>query len=106
MAAKKETKSSKAKTVSTDAEGIGKITTTAELKTFLTNMLDKVKEDAAPPIYIASAMNHVLNISDIYTLLDNESRELARDIWLRLKASGFQVKNPPLLFPEGDGAAI
>ena len=105
MAAKKESKTTKTKTATSEVEGSGKITTTAELKTFLTNMLDKVKEDAAPAIYIASAMNHVLNIPDIYTLLDNECRELARDTWLRLKASGFQVKNPPLLFGE-DGSAV
>jgi hypothetical protein len=102
MAAKKDTKTPRTKIASPEVEGGAKIGTSAELKSFLSNMLDKIKEDAAPAIYIASAMNQVLNMPDIYTLLDNETRELARDIWLRLKASGFQVKNPPVLFPEGD----
>lgn len=96
--AKKEVKA-KAK-MKTETEELGKIQTTAELKQYLSNILDKIKEDAAAPIYASSAMNYIVNIPEIYTLLDNESREIARDIWLRLKQGGLQVKNPPLLFPE------
>ena len=100
MATKKESKTTKAKSATTDMEPTGKITTTAELKLFLTNLLDKMKDEAAAAIYISAAMNHVLNIPEIYELLDNESREMARDVWLRLKATGMHIKNPPLLFPE------
>jgi hypothetical protein len=48
-------------------------------------------------------MNFVLNLPNIYNLLDNENKELARDIWLRIKQSGMQLRNPPMLFqPEED----
>lgn len=84
----------------------GKISTSEDLKGFLRNVLDKMSDDQAAPVYSLAVMNHLLNLPDIYTLLDNENKELARDIWLRLKASGVQLRNPPLLFgAENEGTA-
>lgn len=103
MAPKKEAKSAKAKNPAEELEGFGKIASAADLKAFLQTILDKMKEDSAAAIYVVSAMNFVLNIPQVYEFLNNENRELARDIWLRLKQSGFQVKHPPLLFGEADG---
>lgn len=81
-------------------------TSAADLKTFLTAVRDKMTDDVAPPIYVLSALNHVMNLPKIYELLDNDNKEIARDIWLRLKQAGVQVKNPPLLFgPQEDGKA-
>ena len=103
MVAKKESKA-KAKSPAEDIDSFGKISTAADLKTFLRALLDKMKEESAAPIYIVGAMNYVLNLPEIYQCLDNENRELARDVWLRLKQSGLQVRNPPLLFGgEADG---
>lgn len=99
MAGKKETKVAK-KAV---GEEFGKIATPADLKAFLQSILDKMKDEGLAGIYTASAMNFVLNLPQAYELLNNENRELARDIWLRLKQTGFQIKNPPLLFSETDG---
>lgn len=107
MAIKKDSKNSKAKasTTTEEIEQIGKISSTVDLKNYLQAVLDKLKEDSAPAIYVASAMNYVFNLPNVYDFLDNQNRELARDIWLRVKQSGFQVKNPPLLFDEVDGQA-
>lgn len=78
-----------------------------DLKKFLLHLRDRMAEKAVAPIYAVSAMNHVLNLDKIYSMLDNENKELARDIWLRVRQSGMQVKNPPLLFSEdGDSAAV
>jgi hypothetical protein len=102
MAPKKDSKTAKSKAsgaVDGAADG-AHITTPAELKTFLTAVLDKLKEDPTSSMYGVSAMRFALNLPEIYKLLDNENREIARDIWLRVKSSGYQVKNPPLLFPE------
>lgn len=74
------------------------ISTSADLKTFLQSVRDKMTDDVAAPIYAMSAMNRVLNLPKIYELLDNENKEIARDIWLRLKQSGLQVRTPPMLF--------
>lgn len=74
------------------------IHTPEDLKRFLRGIIDKMSDDQAPPIYGATAINHLLTRSDIYDLLDNENKELARDVWLRLRSAGFQMKNPPILF--------
>ena len=103
MAVKKEAKAPKAKSASGDIDSFGKIASAADLKNFLQTILDKLKEESAASIYAASAMNFVLNLPQVYEFLSNENRELARDIWLRLKQSGLQLRNPPLLFSEGDG---
>ncbi len=74
------------------------ITTKEELKNFLLSIRDKMREQTAASIFAITAVHHVLGLPNIYTLLDNENKEIARDIWLRLKQSGIQVKNPPMLF--------
>ena len=105
MAGKKETKA-KAKTGTGDLDSYGKISNSTDLKAFFRLLLDKMKDDSAAPIYVVGAMNHALTLPNIYEYLDNEGRELARDIWLRLKQSGLQVRNPPLLFgDDADGQA-
>jgi hypothetical protein len=76
-----------------------------DLKKFLRSVLDKMSDDQAAPVYSLALMNHLLNLPTIYSLLDNENKELARDIWLRLKASGVQLRNPPLLFGGGSETA-
>jgi uncharacterized protein (DUF608 family) len=91
-AVNKEAKSSE------DQEHNFTINTKEELKTFLHNIYDKLTDGTAAPIYCLTAINHALSSGDIYSMLDEESKELARNIWLRLKAAGMQVRNPPVLF--------
>mgnify|MGYP001814373222 CR=1 FL=1 len=74
------------------------ITSKAELKSFLLSIRDKMTDETSPAIYSAIAMNHVLSLANIYDLLNKENKEIARDIWLRLKQAGLQLRNPPLLF--------
>lgn len=74
------------------------IKTKAHLKAFLNNIRDRITDNGAAPIYAMSAMNHVMTLPVIYDLLDNENKEIARDIWLRIKQSGLQVRMPSLLF--------
>ena len=78
------------------------VSTAAEMKTFLTNVRDKLVDGTSPPVYALTALNTFLQHSSIYELLTPENKELARDIWLRIKQAGFQIKNPPLLFDEED----
>jgi len=98
MKAKKDVKAKNGKVMGGDGERLGEVSTKAELKTFLLNIRDKMAEGVAPGINSLSAMNFVMNLPDIHGLLDNENKELARDIWLRLKQAGFQLRNPPMLF--------
>lgn len=95
---KKESKTPVAPDGDKAPEGTQVITTAADLKAFLQSVRDKMTEEVAAPIYAMSAMNRVLNMSNIYDLLDNDNKEIARDIWLRLKQAGMQLHTPPLLF--------
>lgn len=81
-----------------DGEVIDKLASSAELKEFLENIRDRMTDGTAAPIYAVSVLNHLLSIDEIYSLLDKDSKEIARDIWLRIKQAGLQVKNPPMLF--------
>jgi len=76
----------------------GDITNSKELKKFLLTIRERMTEEVGSPIYALTALNHVMNLSNINTLLDKECKEVARDIWLRLRQSGFQLRQPPLLF--------
>ena len=105
MNEKKASKAKGAKEVE-EAAMTSAIVTKADLKTFLLNIRDKMTEHTAAPIYAASAMNHILSMSDIYDLLDKTNKEIARDIWLRLKQAGLQMRNPPLLFSGDEDVAV
>lgn len=102
MKAKKDMKTKSAKNVGGDGERFGEVSTKVELKSFLLNVRDKMAEGSAAAIYGLSAINFVLNLPDVAGLLDNENKELARDIWLRVRQSGLQVRNPPMLFGEDE----
>ena len=95
-----EKKSVKAKAVRNESEelGVAMITNKAELKNFLLSIKEKLGSHAAPPIHAVTAIQHVFNLPGIYELLDKSNRELAREIWIKLKHGGLQLKNPPMLF--------
>lgn len=103
MAPKKDTKPKE----KTPEDIVTELVTPQDLKTFLTQVRQKMIEEASPPIYTMAAINLVLNRPDIYQLMTPESEEIARDIWTRLKHRGIQVRNPPLLFgAEGDQESV
>lgn len=100
----KQKKDTKPKSAKVNGSGNGEalnfeaIASKADLKAVLLNIRDKMEEELAAPIYALSAMNYIMTLPEIYTWLDNENKEVARDIWLRLRQSGLQLRNPPLLF--------
>ncbi|MGI6525569.1 MAG: hypothetical protein ACOX2O_09825 [Bdellovibrionota bacterium] len=81
---------------------VNDINTKEELKDFLRNVLDKTTDGSAAPIYAVTAINYVMNLPNIYDVLDQENKELARDIWLHIKQAGFQLKDPAILFETQD----
>ncbi len=106
MKSKKEAKDTKTKVAKEDEqiETLDKLASKGDLKSFLLGIRDRLGEQTLAPIYALSAMRYVMSQPNVYDWLDNENKELARDIWLRLKQVGMQVRNPPLLFsPEEDG---
>lgn len=79
------------------------ILTTDDLKKFLTTVRDRLSDGSGAPVYALGAMSHVLTLNNIYQIMNEENREISRDIWLRLKQSGLHVKSPPMLF---EGKAV
>jgi len=99
MNKKKETKSKNGKAASANvARMVGELANEADLKSFLLNVRDKMAEEVAAPIYAISAINGILTDPEHYVFLNDENKEIARDIWLRIRQAGFQVRNPPMLF--------
>ena len=106
---KKREQKSKAVTTKGPAEAADTspvISSKAELKTFLTLVKERLDDETAAPIYVVTAMNYALNTADVYQYLDQENKELARDIWLRIVQSGLHVRVPGLLFSAEEEAAL
>ncbi len=96
MAEKKAAKAKKQG--NSESANFGTLQNKADLNSFLLGLRDKMTDESAAAFFVASAMNHVLSLPNIYELLSKENKEVARDIWLRLKQSGLQLRTPPLLF--------
>ncbi len=77
-----------------------------DLKKFLISLRDRMSDSTCPPVYALGALAHALSLSGIYQMLTEENREIARDVWLRLKQSGLHVKAPPMLFNEDEKTHI
>ena len=91
----------KKKTIANEANK--ELSSAKEAKKCLLSIRDKMTDNTAPPINVLSVMNYLLSQSEIYDILNDENKEIARDIWLRLRQAGLQVKNPPMLFsPDED----
>jgi hypothetical protein len=79
------------------------ISSRESLKGYLENIRTKLLVDQtsnlyASPVYCLTAMNNIFNLPGIYQFLDDELKEIAREIWHHLAAAGFQIKRPSLLF--------
>lgn len=75
-----------------------------DLNKYLLSIRDRLSDQSAPPVFVMTALNSVMRLENIYSLLSAENKEIARDIWLRLKRDGMQVANPPLLFDANEGS--
>jgi hypothetical protein len=82
------------------------VTSAQDFGAFLTSVRDRMADGSAPPVYALTMLNNFMQSPDIYSLLTPENKELARDIWLRVKQAGFQIKHPPLLFSEDEIASL
>jgi len=105
MKEKKDSKAKTAKSVESENEEKAALNTKAELKTFLTSVRDQLFTSAAPPIHSVTALQYVFRLDNVYELFDKANKEIAKEIWVKLKQSGIQLKNPPILFAAEDGLA-
>ncbi|RMD85784.1 MAG: hypothetical protein D6808_04635 [Candidatus Dadabacteria bacterium] len=100
--AKRNSSNSKRAKAKDSGDFPAEITTSSDLEKFLTEIRDKMSDGTSAPIYSLSSLRYLLNLPNIYDILDENNREIARDIWLRLKQSGFHVKAPPMLFDSSE----
>jgi hypothetical protein len=101
-----KTKKPERKLRSKTAEEVAPIKTKADLKAFLLNVRDRMTDETAAPIYAVTAINAVLGNENAYELLNKENKEIARDIWLRIRQSGFHMDNPRMLFGEDEEVGV
>ncbi|MCX6114054.1 MAG: hypothetical protein NTV65_02400 [Proteobacteria bacterium] len=104
MKTKKESKNKECGEPMKDTKESVQLTNKAELRAFITDVRDRLLKDQAAPIFAMAAMQQVMNLDDIYDLLDNQSKEILQEIWVKLSQAGFHLRKPPLLF--GDGEAL
>jgi glyoxylate utilization-related uncharacterized protein len=91
-------KASEANVITEIIETHDEIKDSEDMKKFLMKIRDKVSEGVSSPIYTLTALNFAFTIPGAHVFFNNENKELARELWLRLKNQGFQLRNPPLLF--------
>lgn len=80
----------------------GEIRSKGDLKNYLMDVRDKMTDGTAAPVYALTAINSIMSSQESSAYLDDQNKEIARDIWLRIKQAGFQLKNPPMLFSEDE----
>lgn len=81
------------------------ITTKKDLKDFLTLIVEKLEDESCPLIYAMGALNYVLSLSNIYEIMSDDSRELAKQVWQRLHRAGLHATKPGLIFTEQESEA-
>jgi hypothetical protein len=102
MKAKKENKSKESDNTSKETKEVSQIASKADLKAFITDVHDRMLKDQAAPVFAMAAMQQVMSLENIYDLLDNQSKEILQEIWVKLSQSGFHLRKPPLLFGESE----
>jgi hypothetical protein len=81
-----------------------KFYTKAEIEAFVAEIGRKVVDSNPAYLHSMLALNHLLRQPNLKDLLDSELKEQLKDIWLKLKTTGLQVQDPPILFGIPDNA--
>ena len=69
-----------------------------DLHAYLRLIQTKMEDESTPPVFCLASLNWALNTPKIYEYLNEANRELARELWLRIKQSGVRIRAPRLLF--------
>ena len=103
MTTKREKKAKEVEEVTETVENSNQpIATRAELKAFATAVRDGLLKEEAAPIFAMAAMKQILTHDDIYNLMDNSTKEILQEIWVKLTQSGLHLRKPPMLFSENE----
>ena len=100
---KKETKIKEVdNTISGGPQDVAQIVSKDDLRTFITDVRDRLLKDQAAPIFAMAAMQQVMSLDAIYDLMDKENKEILQEIWVKLSQAGLHLRKPPLLFGDGE----
>ncbi len=102
MKGKKDSKAKDQDNGAKGSKGTSTPATKTDLKVFITEVHEKLLKEEAAPIFAMAAMQQIMSLDNIYDLLDNQSKEILQEIWVKLQQSGFHLRKPPLLFGEGE----
>ena len=69
-----------------------------ELKEFIVLLNEEVSKKNDVVLHSALALNNLLLLPNARDLFDEELKEKAREVWLKIKAHGLEIMDPPLLF--------
>jgi len=93
--------------VSTTA-ALGTPMTTDDVRKSLESIARKVVESRTAHLHALLTLNYLLRLPNAQRLFNEDLRQQARDLWLKVKTAGFQLDDPPLLFgipDSGDGVS-
>ncbi len=88
----KATKKAKTEVGSTDS--ISK----EALMEYVQDISQKANKVGESRLHCAIAINQILSNSDYVGLLNDESKNTLKEVWLKLKTDGIQLEDPPFLF--------
>lgn len=72
--------------------------TRKEVAGFIAEISKKIVDSNTAFFHSMITLNTLLRLPNAEEIFDEELKEQARDLWLKLKSTGLQLTDPPLLF--------
>lgn len=72
--------------------------TKKEVANFIAEISKKIVDSNTAYFHSMITLNTLLRLPNAEEIFDEELKEQARDLWLKLKLTGLQLTDPPLLF--------
>jgi Cdc6-like AAA superfamily ATPase len=85
---------------------IEEITNPQDLLTLFKYLIAKLEKQETPVIHVLTLINNLMKRDDIYTLLNDENRSVARELWYFIGKSGSQLPCPPMFLESGSNPVV
>lgn len=85
-----------------------KVYTRAEVQEVLDEIAKRFVASGSAYMHSMLLLNHILRLPNASEIFDDGLKDQAKDLWLKVKSTGLQLTDPPLLFgmpPKVDGDA-
>ena len=81
-----------------EAKETTKAYTKRDVTGFLADISEQIVDSQGNYLHSFIALNEILNQPNAEKVFDEELKSKAKELWIKLKASGLEVNDPPLLF--------